>query len=71
MEEIVRRRVENLQVVSRCPSFSGKINTFTGEQISKRFLLREKATADSACSAEIWYDNETHLEACPRKYLLW
>jgi len=70
MEEIVQRNVKNLQVVSRCPSFSRKINTFTGEQISKRFLLREKATADSGCSAKILDDSETHLEACPRKYLL-
>ena len=70
MEEILQRWVENLQVVSRCPSFSGKINIFTGEQISKRFLLREKATADFACSAETLDDGETHLEACLRKYLL-
>ena len=60
MEEILQRRVENLQVVPRYPWFSGKINAFTGEQISKRFLLREKATADSTCSAEILDDSETH-----------
>ena len=60
------KKVENLQVVSRCPSFSGKINTFTGEQISKKFLLREKGTVDSACSAETLDDSEMHLEAFPR-----
>jgi hypothetical protein len=60
MEEILQKRVENLPVVSRCLNFSGKINILIGKQISKRFLVIEKATADTACSAAILRDSETH-----------